>query len=276
MTDEELRRIARAIEYRPMTPERTRAVRAEILLAIRRTKRPAARRYPLAAAAILLIAAVGLALFWSREDVPPPAQFIAAVRSLAGDRPRRTIALEDGSRRETVALTSGRMEVVVPKLRRGERFIVTTDDAEVEVRGTRFEVEARGGLLVEVSVQSGLVEVRPRGRAVALLRAGEKWTRPSEAPEAEPIHALDPPRIEPAIQKQKQKQKQKRTESRKPTRAERAFQAGWSAYREGRIGEAIEAFDRVVRLAPNSALAEDASYWRERARSEEERDRYAR
>jgi TolA-binding protein len=47
-----------------------------------------------------------------------------------------------------------------------------------------------------------------------------------------------------------------------PSPGELAFVEGWSAFRAGRFGGAINAFDDVLRLDPSGQLAEDARYWR--------------
>lgn len=67
---------------------------------------------------------------------------------------------------DRVSLDEGAIRAEVKKLGAGERFLVRTGDAEIEVRGTIFRVEARDGALRAVDVVEGVVEVR---------LADEKW-----------------------------------------------------------------------------------------------------
>ena len=80
---------------------------------------------------------------------------------------------------ERVSLSEGTLDLAVRKLSSGERFMVVTDDAEVEVRGTVFEVEAHAGRIAGVSVSEGKVEVRHRG-ALSVVAAGGAWRPPVE------------------------------------------------------------------------------------------------
>ncbi len=82
------------------------------------------------------------------------------------------------------SLQSGRLQAQVAKLGRGERFVIDTPDAEVEVRGTVFgiSVEASEGCRgltnrSTVAVSEGAVWVRS-GTAQVLLHPGESWTSP--------------------------------------------------------------------------------------------------
>ena len=84
---------------------------------------------------------------------------------------------------EIVTLYEGVIDVEVTPLQAGERFRVVTADTEVEVRGTAFEVTARFGHVIGVSVRHGLVEVRPIGGAIAMVGAGQSWTAP-------PVHEV--------------------------------------------------------------------------------------
>ncbi|NOY90560.1 MAG: tetratricopeptide repeat protein [Deltaproteobacteria bacterium] len=84
---------------------------------------------------------------------------------------------------EIVRLFEGRVTVQVQPLAAGERFRVLTDDAEVEVRGTAFEVSAEHDQLRAVWVLHGLVSVRGRAvHAPILLRAGQRWDHAEESP----------------------------------------------------------------------------------------------
>jgi hypothetical protein len=90
--------------------------------------------------------------------------------------------IEDG-RAQVFALNAGSLHADVAKLGHGERFIVRTADAEVEVRGTSFfvgvvatDLECGGGTTTRVAVDEGIVIVRFQGRQ-EWVRAGERWPR---------------------------------------------------------------------------------------------------
>jgi hypothetical protein len=95
------------------------------------------------------------------------------------------------------SLKVGHLQAHVAKLGRGERFLVDTPDAEVEVRGTVFGVSVSGpdgcgGLAGRstVSVSEGAVWVRSN-TAQVLLHPGESWTTP--CPDARPPAQTEPP-----------------------------------------------------------------------------------
>ena len=81
---------------------------------------------------------------------------------------------------QKLRLESGQVRASVAKLLPGERFLIETPDAEVEVRGTRFEVAIAGaayclgGPRTRVTVAEGVVVVRAGGRE-ARVAAGETW-----------------------------------------------------------------------------------------------------
>lgn len=82
---------------------------------------------------------------------------------------------------QVVRLDSGSVDLHVAKLAKGQRFLVDTPDAEVEVRGTRFRVSVvpadplcAHGTWTRVSVTEGVVEVRHSG-TLARLVAGDQW-----------------------------------------------------------------------------------------------------
>jgi ferric-dicitrate binding protein FerR (iron transport regulator) len=79
------------------------------------------------------------------------------------------------------ALTTGAVRAEVAKLGARERFIIRTNDAEVEVRGTRFRVSysasdpsCGAGTTTRVSVHEGVVMVRTHGEEWT-VRGGETW-----------------------------------------------------------------------------------------------------
>ena len=96
-------------------------------------------------------------------------------------------------------LESGRVAFEVAHLTSEQRFRVVTRDGEVEVRGTRFETEARDGVLWAVVVTEGKVDVCV-GDTAPRLRAGDQWQRQLPLPAVEeptiaaPVAAYEPPR----------------------------------------------------------------------------------
>jgi len=173
---------------------------------------------------------------------------------------------------EIVRLVDGAIDVEVDPLHPGERFRVIVGDAEVEVHGTAFTVDAAADHLVAVTVAHGRVEVRPRASVPAVLGAGQSWHVPAvriaaaapppavvvapppprtarvERPQTAPVVAPPPPvePVEPAVAKSSD---------------EIAYEDGWAAMRAQDYGKAAAAFSRVLLLAPDSALVEDAAYW---------------
>lgn len=95
-----------------------------------------------------------------------------------------------GTRR--FALENGRFQAHVAKLGHGERFIVDTPDAEIEVRGTVFTVAvapaedcAQLPQRSSVQVSEGAVWVRA-GKDQVLLKPGQSWRSPCPRPTAAP------------------------------------------------------------------------------------------
>ncbi len=151
-----------------------------------------ARRWPWAVAAATLLA-VGAGIATSSE--PERAAVVASGVATF----EHTV---DGGD-ERVELAAGRIRVEVEHLDAGERFRVITVDAEVEVRGTAFDVVARRGELVSVHVHEGVVDVRWRDAATVVLRAGESWSAPRQdatprelAPRASAVLEQMPPALE--------------------------------------------------------------------------------
>jgi hypothetical protein len=92
---------------------------------------------------------------------------------------------EDG-RTQRLQLSKGSVHLEVNKLREGERFLVSTADAEVEVRGTAFDVTVVAATDVcaprtSVAVDHGVVEVRSAGGS-DVLHAGGRWSSPCTPP----------------------------------------------------------------------------------------------
>lgn len=83
--------------------------------------------------------------------------------------------LRDRPKAALIRLHTGRVDMRVPKLRRGGRVEILTPDARVRVVGTRFSVRRGKQPQTLVSVSEGVVWVTPTGRnrKTVVLRAGE-------------------------------------------------------------------------------------------------------
>ena len=244
----------------------------------RRLPRRVALAVPLVlAAAIALVAWTSvsrsagqrLAIAMRVVPAPPPvARVVEAVR-------RGTVRAEPGASYawigsqpdEQVRLHDGAVHVEVSPLHAGERFRVIVGDAEVEVRGTAFDVVVIADRLIAVHVSHGRVEVRHTGDPTVMLEAGARWDGGTHAvPAGVPpiattplahLHAQRPARgsatavLEPVAP----------TPAGPSTSAmERAFQEGIGSLRDGDPAAAALAFQRAMG-APSGALLEDARFW---------------
>lgn len=142
-----------------------------------------------------LAAGVAFALFvYKGHRLAPPRllpgteiQAVNETKSVVLDSGAR-IRLEAGTlklasasqEKQSLVMRSGRVSLDVPKLSAGSTLSVVTPDAEVRVRGTRFQV-TRIAQETQVLVQEGVVEVLPEGpgRELQTVRTGESLTVPS-------------------------------------------------------------------------------------------------
>jgi FecR protein len=115
-----------------------------------------------------------------RSDALPVALTGADGTTIEVD-PRSELQLERVDVERWFRLARGAVSAHVTKLKVGERFVVATPDAEIEVRGTRFQVtvvppdEACGdGIVTRVAVSEGVVVVRSLGHEVR-VEAGHHW-----------------------------------------------------------------------------------------------------
>lgn len=194
-----------------------------------------------------------------------------------GIDPQSEVSIEEASSIERFSLSRGALRADVTKLRSGERFIVDTEDAEVEVRGTSFRVavgerEARCGIetRTSVAVLEGTVWVRSNGNET-ILSAGQSWPSCSWAvaspavKTAAPDKAVAPPSITtaPAVT----------TSSLPPVSTKnvpapmsasdlaeqnRLFEDALAAKRRGDANAAIAGFEQVAARFPNGPLVESA------------------
>ena len=126
--------------------------------------------------------------------------------------PGGELTIVEQSAVQRYSLQRGAIRARVAKLQPGERFIIATEDGEVEVHGTVFRVSTvagnpncRGGAKTRVSVFEGVVSVRSGG-SEAFVPAGGQWpedcvtptevkTATQESVGASEVHTRDHRRI---------------------------------------------------------------------------------
>ncbi|HEX2875271.1 MAG TPA: FecR family protein [Polyangiaceae bacterium] len=196
------------------------------------------------------------------------------------------LVLEDTGKAQRFSLSAGGLAAAVAKLAPGARFVIATPDAEVEVRGTKFQVLVLGqaeaclpgerGTRTRVAVQEGSVEVRWSGQA-AQIRSGQHWPEAcgaspdadgqSRAPAApgerkrEPRGAAEA-RAVPGVQAADT------SASAAPKIAEASpsslaaqtqlFAGASKAARRGEVASALAMYQELTTSYPSSALAENA------------------
>lgn len=151
------------------------------------------------------------------------------------------------------------------------------DAASASRRGRRVLV-----LAVPFAMAAGAVvvwQVAPRNsrsRTVSVSAPTPSATRAGPAAVLAPSRVPDPelraapPRVETRVHGTSVRTKvagDRRETPLRPSPSETAFVEAWTAFRAGRYGGAIDAFDDVLRLEPTGPLAEDARYWRAVARA---------
>jgi hypothetical protein len=251
--------LARALPDPPIRDQRRDRARARLVASVenltpRRRAAAARRAWPavtLAVGGVAAAAAAGVAILALRAPAAPgpavaeavarpePSRHRGAVRS-KGDARFTWSALPD----EVVRLHDGAVSVQVTPLGPGERFRVVAGDGEVEVHGTAFDVVVEDDRLVSVTVDHGLVEVRPAHGPRVFLHAAESWQAPAPAGAASAaVEQEEPPRP---------------TESA----AAHGFARGWRALRGGDYLAAAAAFGRAAEADPADPISEDARYWR--------------
>jgi len=185
------------------------------------------------------------------------------------------LTFNDAGPTEQFVLSAGSIRAHVAKLAAGQRFIVSTPDAEVEVRGTVFTVgivdadpACGAGTRTRVGVSEGVVEVRSGGLS-SFVHPGESWPTHCSASTAnlpkneEPGRANAAPRA--ATQSSALRGSTPSASVEPVTVASRLaeqndlFAQGVAARRAGDSARAISAFDTLLSRYPASALAESAT-----------------
>lgn len=253
-----LREAARALPGAAPDAASVPRVRAEVLASAR------GRRSSPWPARVAVAAVLGLAVGggWYARRPAPAARATPVARvdgvDLAGagtlrPGPGAVYRVERAGADTRIALTEGSIRLAVVHRQRDERFVVALTDAEVEVRGTRFVVDAHEGHLRGVRVTEGLVAVRYVGAAERLVPAGGSWSPPvatvevATAPTAPEVATAT---ARPGVPR-----------ATAPAVGSRDFRAGALAYVQGRPAEAAEALQRFLAAAPaRDARREDARY----------------
>jgi ferric-dicitrate binding protein FerR (iron transport regulator) len=152
---------------------------------------------------------------------------------------------------EALRLLRGRAHLQVRKLHGGQRFHVLTPDADVQVRGTEFDVELRPGATPGtcVRVQEGLVAVFAGGEH--LVAPGESWgcaDAPVVAEPAPAVHASAPVKRAATAHVSASDLREQNA----------AFQAALEAERGGRYLDAARLYRRLLARAPHGPLSAQA------------------
>ncbi len=232
--------------------------------------------------AAALAAGVALVLFVNGGQRVAPLRLAPGIEFQASGETKSAI-LDSGARlrldtgtiklaaesqgKQALVMRSGRVSVEVPKLPAGKTLSVVTPDAEVRVRGTRFQV-TRISQETQVYVQDGVVEVFPEGagRASHTVRAGESVTVPSievyrEEVRHSAVEALDRGHFDAA---EVQIEQLFGTDSDAAQRAESHALLAWSFAGRGKHDQAIERYRQALKLLP----AEQRPLWAENACAE--------
>lgn len=174
------------------------------------------------------------------------------------------------------SLKSGGLRASVAKLAPGERFVVETPDAQVEVRGTRFHVSVLPAAqscppetLTRLEVQEGVVEVRWTGQVVQ-VRAGEIWpqgcaaalpegpVRPSPGSGRHHDTRAAQSTSRAAVDASAQSPTMGPAERSSTLRQVELFGQASKAARQGDVATALGLFRELAQTYPSSALAENA------------------
>jgi hypothetical protein len=166
---------------------------------------------------------------------------------------------------------SGTLEADVAKVPAGGRFVVATRDAEVEVKGTRFEVAVASSpstcapfVRTQVTVQEGAVAVRFAGGEVRVA-AGSVW--PACPPPSPAVHGTRNrarPARQPAPSPEVAAPAARTPEHSTLAEQNDLLAAALSARRRGDLGEAIRWLDRLIARYPNGQLIDSARAERRR------------
>jgi hypothetical protein len=209
------------------------------------------------------------------------------------------VRLLEQSQRKRFGLEAGTLFAKVAKLQPGERFVVATPDAEVEVRGTAFRVTivppsqtCADGSPTRLEVDEGVVVVR-QGGGEHRVGAGERWPSCDEsgprvvaaAPPSPAPPSPSTPVVDVASLSVPQVTSVPATVGPEGPRAESAgshlaeqndlFDGAMRAKRSGDASGALAQLDRLLATYPGGPLAESAAVERMRLLATSDRARAA-
>jgi TolA-binding protein len=209
--------------------------------------------------------AVALVLVVQRPPSPvAPASSPPTFRMTTTDSWQR-IESEAGQTVHVHAGATGHFELEVDKLKSGQRFLVDLPDGELEVQGTRFEINLADGHTKSVRVFEGRVALRIRGEEPRTLNANDVWdVQPvvvapvpppppppppasSSAPPPPPVSvttALPPPSASASA----------------ASSAPVSLASAMEAFTSGDYARAETLFAAFAKTNPSDARAEDASF----------------
>ena len=197
----------------------------------------------------------------SRVETTPTGRaalaFATGTSAMLGESADLTVDGDEGM--QVLRLAAGSVDLHVAKVSADHRFLVTTPDAEVEVRGTKFRVSigppdpsCSEDALTRLVVTEGAVVVRHAGTEKRVA-AGEQW--PSDCIAPVEISAPMPPSAAPST-----------IPSVASSLAEQndLFAEAIVAKRVGESQTALTTFDRFLATYPSSPLAQSAAVERMR------------
>jgi FimV-like protein len=256
---EQTRRMFDKLPPVPLGAERIDAIRFNVMAEARKHAGASARGSHrqllsrLLAAAFVTAVLVALGSWLTQPDgIRRPPQPVAQIDL----RPGAEGAVLQAAPDEVYRLVDGRAAFRVPKLLQGRRFRVVVGDDSVEVRGTRFEVEAAGGKLERVEVAEGRVIVRLEGRVVADLGSRQRWSRPdlrvaaARPPDSQSVAGDHKPASDrPALGPRRRQIAETLPSEPGPSgvRQDEEFRQAWALLQSGKPREAADAFDRLSR-----------------------------
>jgi hypothetical protein len=177
------------------------------------------------------------------------------------------LSVEDEGESQRLRLAAGYVDLHVAKLGPGQRFVVDTQDTEVEVRGTQFRVAAvdadpscGGGATTRVTVTEGVVVVR-HGGVEAHVEAGGQW--PAGCARVGAVPAAVSPKSAGASFGERARLGVRPRASELATQNDMFAEAA-SLKRTGDVAGALAAFERLLSRYPAGPLAESASVERMR------------